>query len=84
NAAVLSIRATINQPLAYLQTDLEKAEPKFVRAYLETQYDHLRAVASGGGSTKGALTCGFLRGMTVPRPPTIIEQQEIAEVLDVL
>ncbi|MFA4087348.1 restriction endonuclease subunit S [Mycobacteroides chelonae] len=84
NAAVLSIRATINQHLAYLQTELEKAEPKFVRAYLETQYEHLRAVASGGGSTKGALTCGFLRGMTVPRPPTIIEQQEIAEVLDVL
>jgi type I restriction enzyme S subunit len=84
NAAVLSIRATINQHLAYLQTDLEKAEPKFVRAYLETQYEHLRAVASGGGSTKGALTCGFLRGMTVPRPPTIIEQQEIAEVLDAL
>lgn len=84
NAAVLSIRATINQHLAYLQTDLEKAEPKFVRAYLETQYDHLRAVASGGGSTKGALTCGFLRGMTVPWPPTIIEQQEIVEVLDAL
>ncbi|SPM31954.1 hypothetical protein MTAB308_5479, partial [Mycobacterium terramassiliense] len=84
NAAVLSIRATINQHLAYLQTDLEKAEPKFVRAYLETQYAQLRAVASGGGSTKGALTCGFLRGMTVPWPPTIVEQQEIVEVLDVL
>ncbi len=84
NAAVLSIRATINQHLAYLQTDLQKAEPKFIRAYLETQYDHLRAVASGGGSTKGALTCGFLRRMMVPQPPTISEQQEIVEVLDAL
>lgn len=84
NAAVLSVQATINQHLAYLQTDLEKAVPKFVRAYLETQYDYLRAVASGGGSTKGALTCGFLRAMTVPMPPTVNEQREIVEVLDAL
>lgn len=84
NAAVLSVEATINQHLAYLQTDLEKAVPKFVRAYLETQYDYLRSVASGGGSTKGALTCGFLRGMPVPMPPTIDEQQEIVGLLDAL
>lgn len=84
HAAVLSVPATINQHLAYLQTDLEKAEPKFVRGYLETQYDYLRAVASGGGSTKGALTCGFLRGMTVPVPPTLEEQQEIVAVLDAI
>lgn len=82
NAAVLSVKATINQHLAYLQTDLDRAVPKFVRAYLDTQYDYLRSVASGGGSTKGALTCGFLRGMTVPMPPTIVEQQEIVDVLD--
>ncbi len=84
NAAVLSVEATINQHLAYLQTDLEKAVPKFVRAYLETQYDYLRSVASGGGSTKGALTCGFLRAMPVPMPPTIDEQQEIVALLDAL
>lgn len=84
NVAVLSVQATINQHLAYLQTDLEKAVPKFVRAYLETKYDYLRSVASGGGSTKGALTCGFLRAMTVPMPPTIDEQQAIVDVLDAI
>ncbi|MHC6591554.1 restriction endonuclease subunit S [Arthrobacter sp. C152] len=84
HAAVLSVPATINQHLAYLQPDLERAEPKFIRGYLETQYEYLRAVASGGGSTKGALTCGFLRGMIVPMPPTLEEQQEIVAALDAI
>jgi hypothetical protein len=34
-----------------------------------------------GGSTKGALTCGFLAGMSVPLPP-IDEQQEIASIVE--
>lgn len=84
HCAVLGIEATINQHLAYLQPDLEETNPKYVTGYLETQYDYLRQVASGGGSTKGALTCGFLRELPIPMPPTRDEQDEIAEVLGTL
>jgi type I restriction enzyme S subunit len=65
-------------------TDTKRADPSFVRGYLETQYEYLRQIGSGGGSTKGALTCAFLRNMPVPLPPTLDEQQEIVAVLDAL
>lgn len=82
HCAVLRTRATINQHVAYITVDQNRVDPSFVRGYLETQYDYLRQVGSGGGSTKGALTCAFLRGMPIPLPPTIEEQQEISTVLD--
>lgn len=84
HCAVLGIEATINQHLAYLQPDLEKTNPRYVAGYLETQYDYLRQVASGGGSTKGALTCAFLRDFPLPMPPTKDEQDEIAAVIDAI
>ncbi|MEI7038228.1 restriction endonuclease subunit S [Fulvimonas yonginensis] len=84
HCAVLRIEASINQHIAYLQTNTERAEPGFIRGYLETQYEYLRQVASGGGSTKGALTCAFLRGLPIPLPPTLDEQREIVSVLDAL
>ena len=82
HCAVLRTRATINQHVAYITVDQNRVDSSFVRGYLETQYDYLRQVGSGGGSTKGALTCTFLRGMPIPLPPTIEEQQEISTVLD--
>lgn len=84
HCAVLRIEASINQHIAYLQTNTERAEPGFIRGYLETQYEYLRQVASGGGSTKGALTCAFLKSLPVPLPPTLDEQREIVTVLDAL
>lgn len=83
HCAVLGIQATINQHIAYVATDTNLADPSFVRGYLETQYDYLRQVGSGGGSTKGALTCAFLRGLPIPFPP-LDEQREIVEVLDAI
>ncbi|WP_291990784.1 restriction endonuclease subunit S, partial [Luteitalea sp.] len=77
HCAELRIEATINQHLAYVQTDTERILPQFLRYYLETQYDYLRQVASGGGSTKGALTCAFLRTLQVP-VPSLAEQRDIA------
>ena len=47
---------------------------------METRYDELRAIAQGGGSTKGALTCGFLKSYCVPLPARA-EQDEIANNL---
>jgi type I restriction enzyme S subunit len=83
HCAVLRIEATINQHVAYLQTDTSKADPGFIRGYLETQYDYLRQVATGGGSTKGALTCSFLRSLPLPFPE-MEEQREIVAVLDAI
>ncbi len=84
HCAVLRMHATINQHIAYIATDLSRADPSFVRGYLETKYDYLRQVGSGGGSTKGALTCAFLRGMPIPLPPTLDEQREIVAILDAI
>lgn len=84
HCAVLRMRATVNQHVAYVATDVKRADPSFVRGYLETQYDYFRQVGAGGGSTKGALTCAFLRSVPVPFPPTLDEQREIVAVLDAL
>ena len=84
HCAVLCIEATINQHLAYIQVDTTVAHPSFVRGYLETQYDFFRQVGMSGGSTKGALTCAFLRGFSVPLPPTLNEQDEIVAILDTI
>ena len=84
HCAVLSIEATINQHLAYVEVDTSMATPSFVRGYLETQYDFLRQVGAGGGSTKGALTCAFLRSLPVPVPPVLDEQHEIVGILDAI
>ncbi len=83
HCAVLGIEATINQHLAYVEIDQSKADSLFVRSYLETLYVYLRQVGAGGGSTKGALTCGFLRGLPIPVPP-VHEQREIVTVLDAI
>lgn len=83
HCAVLQVEATVSQHVAYVQTDLTQANPGFVRGYLETQYDYLRQIGAGGGSTKGALTCSFLRSLPIPLPSKP-EQDEIVEVLDAI
>ncbi len=80
HCAVLQIEASISQHLAYIAVEETIASATFVRDYLETQYDFFRQVASGGGSTKGALTCAFLRDVRLPLP-TLAEQREITELL---
>lgn len=87
HCAVLRIEATVNQHIAFIAIeDQEAVSPSFLRGYLETKYDYLRQIASGGGSTKGALTCSFLRSMKIPMPADDqrgrAEQLEIVEVLD--
>ena len=84
HCAVLGMEATINQHLAYIEIDTNRVYPSFVRGYIETQYDFLRQVGAGGGSTKGALTCAFLRGLPIPLPSMLDEQREIVAVLDAI
>ena len=83
HCAVLAIESSVSQHVAYVQTDTSKADPSFLRGYLETQYEYLRQVASGGGSTKGALTCAFLKSLPIPLPE-LSEQREIVMILDAI
>jgi type I restriction enzyme S subunit len=83
HCGVLEIEATINQHIAYVALDTKRADPSFVRGYLETQYEYLRQVGSGGGSTKGALTCAFLRTLPIPLP-LLDQQREIVAILDAI
>jgi len=57
--------------------------PDFVLWFMQTRYDYLRAIAHGGGSTKGALTCGFLKTLPIP-VPSIAEQEAIATTFQTL
>lgn len=80
NAAILELDTCINQHLAYIRFTNESVFPLFALFYLRSRYDYFRNVSAGGGSTKGALTCGFLKRMKIPVPPRD-EQDVIARVL---
>jgi type I restriction enzyme S subunit len=80
HAAVTAIETCVSQHIAYVQFHSENTNPHFIRLFLETRYHELRGVAQGGGSTKGALTCGFLKSYLVPSPKGD-EQNEIVSIL---
>lgn len=81
NVAKVNFDTTVNQHLAYLQFSDQQVEADFVRYFLASRYDALRAIGSAGGSTKGAITCADLKQFMVPQPPTLAEQHEIATAL---
>jgi len=83
NSAITRIETCINQHLAYAQFHAAKILPDFVLWFMQTRYDYLRAIAHGGGSTKGALTCGFLKTLPIP-VPSKDEQKEIVTVFQTL
>lgn len=75
-SAVLSIKATINQHLAYISIQSGDVSPQFLQAVLTAAYEYLRSISDDSGSTKGALTCTDLRHSKVPVPP--MDEQEHA------
>ncbi|MBM3882179.1 MAG: hypothetical protein FJ387_21075 [Verrucomicrobia bacterium] len=77
NSAIARIETCIHQHLAYAQFHAANIVADFVLWFMQTRYDYLRAIAHGGGSTKGALTCGFLKTLPIP-VPSRAEQEEIA------
>lgn len=83
HAAVTAIETCVSQHIAYLQFDGEHANPHFIRLFLESRYDELRGVAQGGGSTKGALTCGFLKTFLVPHPTRTEQDQMVSALMTV-
>ena len=80
-ATTLLIEATINQHVAFLKPNENRATVAYLRRVMDTAYDLLRSESEGGGSTKGAITCSQLANTDIPLPP-LPEQTAIAAYLD--
>lgn len=79
-AALLTIPATINQHLAFIEIRSPGALPEFVHLALTAHYRPLRAI-SESGSTKGALTCQDVKEFKIVMPP-FAEQKAIVSAAD--
>jgi len=84
HCAILRVDATISRHVGFIQADQNVIAPEYLRGYLEAQYDYLRQLASGNGSTRAALTGGILKAIPVPLPSTLDEQREIVGILDAI
>jgi type I restriction enzyme, S subunit len=84
NSALVEFDTRINQHLAYIQFNEPKVVPIFILAFLQSRYQHFRQIARAGGSTKAALTCGFLKSYPVPLPKNKQEQLIIGQVFSSL
>ncbi len=80
NVALTTFDTSVSQHLAYCTIERDDVDAQFLRLYLASRYDYLRGLGQAGGSTKGALTCGGLKMVPVPKPP-LDEQREIARAL---
>ena len=67
NSALVLFETCINQHLAYAQFNTINVLPEFVLWFMQTRYEHLRSISQAGGSTKGALTCGYLKNLSHSR-----------------
>jgi len=84
NSALVEFDTRINQHLAYIQFNEPTVVPIFILAFLQSRYEHFRQIARAGGSTKAALTCGFLKSYPVPLPTNQQEQLIIGQVFSLL
>ena len=83
NTAMVRFDTCVSQHLAYIQFETDRVVPEFVLFYLQGRYVDLRQASQAGGSTKRALTCGFLKTYLVPVPP-VADQKEVANTLGTL
>jgi type I restriction enzyme S subunit len=80
NVAMVTFDTCVSQHLAFMQFQTGEVVPEFMLYFLQGKYGEFRQVSQAGGSTKGALTCGFLKGYTVPVLPWEA-QLDIAKIL---
>ena len=80
-AALLRTKATINQHLAYLKPITHRIGAGFLWRQFQARYSWLRFESAGGGSTRAALTCDFLRNVPITLPP-YEEQTRIVVALE--
>ena len=83
HCAILDVEATISRHVGFIQPQVELISSGYLRSYLESQYGWLRQLASGNGSTRGALTGALLKGLAVPLP-ALDEQRDIVIILDAI
>jgi len=83
NSALVTFETCVSQHLAYVQFTDKRVVPRFMLWFLQSRYKHLRSISQAGGSTKGALTCGYLKTYPVPLPSEP-EQIEIADIFQTL
>lgn len=83
HCAILDVEATISRHVGFIQPRDGTVASEYLVGYLESQYEYLRQLASGNGSTRGALTGAILKNLPVPLP-TLDEQREIAGILDAI
>ena len=80
NSALVEFDTTISQHMAYVRFDRQDVFPGYVYQFMRSRYEELQGIGRAGGSTKAALTCGFLRDYLLPLP-SLDEQRQIATVL---
>ncbi len=68
-ASILTIEATINQHLAFVEPRGERITAEYLRYVLVRAYSFLRSDSDGSGSTKGAITCEQLANFRITLPP---------------
>lgn len=83
HCAILDVEASASRHVGFIQPGGASISSGFLRGYLESQYKYLRQLASGNGSTRGALTGAILKKVPVPLP-SLDEQREIVPILDAL
>ena len=79
-ASVLSMDATINQHLAFIQPRGCRLKPWFLKWTLSAAYDFLRGISDDGGGTKGALTCEQIANLRVPVPPPNEQERIVNDI----
>ena len=79
-SALLNIRATINQHLAFVTPNTARTRADYLHFALMVGYDELRRISDGNGGTKGALTISDLKSFKVPLPG-LDEQGRIVAVM---
>ncbi|WP_216638746.1 restriction endonuclease subunit S [Mycobacterium asiaticum] len=78
---ILGIEASCNQACAAI-TPTDDVVAQYLYHYLTSRYEAIRSLAHGGQQQN--LNLDIVRKIDVPVPPTIVEQQEIIDVLDAL
>lgn len=81
--AITAIELCTNQSLCGVVIEDDKILNKFVFQYLKTCYNDLRNISSGDGS-RGGLNLTMIGLYPIYIPPTLLEQQKIAECLSAL
>lgn len=80
-AALLTIRATISQHLVYIAPNRSRLMSSFLWRQLEAMYGWMREESEGGGSTRAALTCEFIRKLPIVVPP-LADQDAVVRQLE--